>query len=147
MCIFREGNKDKTKEYSRQHYLGNKEKINERIKKYRFEDRERWKKYRHEHYLNNRDKSIEYAIERRGALRKQCPKWADKDKIKEIYKEAQELTELFGIQFHVDHVVPLNGKLVMGLHVPNNLQILTAKENLEKGNKFEIGGESLPPYN
>lgn len=57
------------------------------------------------------------------------PCWSDLDKIKEIYQKAQKM----GPDFHVDHVVPLSGKTVSGLHIPENLQIIPAKENLLKG--------------
>lgn len=59
------------------------------------------------------------------------PKWADLDKIKEIYKNCPE-------GYHVDHIIPLTSGLVCGLHVENNLQYLTAKENAIKANKFSI---------
>lgn len=59
------------------------------------------------------------------------PPWADLLKIKRIYAECPK-------GYHVDHIIPLNGELVSGLHVENNLQYLSAKENIAKGNRFEI---------
>lgn len=61
---------------------------------------------------------------------KRIPLWADRKAIREVYKQAaqQGLT--------VDHIYPLRGKLVSGLHVANNLQLLTQTENARKGNKM-----------
>jgi 5-methylcytosine-specific restriction endonuclease McrA len=64
------------------------------------------------------------------------PSWADREKIKEIYKQAVLLTEEQNIKYEVDHIIPLNGENVCGLHVDNNLQILTKQKNNEKTNKF-----------
>lgn len=64
---------------------------------------------------------------------KACPKWANKDRIKEIYEDAKSK----GLE--VDHIIPLTNRLVCGLHVEDNLQLLTRTENAKKNNKFNIG--------
>ena len=66
---------------------------------------------------------------RKHKIKEQCPKWANKDKIREIYKNCPN-------GYHVDHIVPLKGKNVWGLHVEHNLQYLTASDNQKKHNKF-----------
>lgn len=66
---------------------------------------------------------------------KRAPDWADKAAIRKIYKEAAE-RRINGEDVHVDHVIPLLGKLVSGLHVAENLAIIPAKDNIRKGNKF-----------
>ena len=67
------------------------------------------------------------------------PNWLSAEHLKQIklfYWESAELSKLVGEFYNVDHIVPLQGKTVSGLHVPWNLQILTAKENSLKGNRF-----------
>lgn len=59
------------------------------------------------------------------------PTWADLDKIKEFYNNCPD-------GMHVDHIIPLQGKLVSGLHVHNNLAYLSEHDNCSKGNKFDI---------
>lgn len=64
------------------------------------------------------------------------PTWANREHIKQIYIKARELTILTGIKHEVDHIIPSNHPLVCGLHVENNLQILTEEANIQKGNTF-----------
>lgn len=62
---------------------------------------------------------------------KQRPSWADMKQIQEIYFNRPK-------GHHVDHIIPLRGKMVCGLHVENNLQYLPAKENMKKHNTYEV---------
>jgi hypothetical protein len=77
------------------------------------------------------------AASRRKAKKLQrTPSWADHDKIRQFYILAKELTEQTGVEHEVDHIYPLQGELVSGLHVETNLQILTKTANRAKGNRF-----------
>lgn len=64
------------------------------------------------------------------------PPWADMDAIKAVYSERDRIIAVTGEDHHVDHIIPLQGDLVCGLHVAENLQILTKAANLGKNNKF-----------
>lgn len=74
---------------------------------------------------------------RRARLRSAEPRWltpAQHEEIKELYVEARQLTLTTGEPHEVDHIVPLNGETVCGLHVPWNLRVLKAEANRLKGN-------------
>ncbi len=69
------------------------------------------------------------------------PKWLSEDQLKAIkteYALSQWCSEVMGIKYHVDHIVPLKGKDVCGLHVPWNLQVIPAVENIRKSNKHVV---------
>ena len=109
--------------------------------KWRNENPEKWKVI----CKRTRDKNIEKIIVRNKAraiaVFSAIPKWADQNKILEIYKRARKITRETGIIHHVDHIIPLRGKYVCGLHIETNLQILPARENIRKGNRYPLGGE------
>lgn len=77
-----------------------------------------------------------YSQNRRCAQSKRTPSWANQDLIECKYLEAKFMEWFTGEKYHVDHIVPLSGKNVCGLHVEYNLQVIPAKENLVKNNKF-----------
>ena len=109
---------------ARNWYKNNRDAILERIKDYT---------------KNNRAIKNALTAKRRARKLKATPSWLSKqhfEAIKEFYKEAKRLEDLFGELYHVDHIVPLQGAHVCGLHVPWNLQVLTASENMSKSNKL-----------
>ncbi len=71
-------------------------------------------------------------------LSRATPAWADKKSTKAIYVDAKRLSKMTGIRFVVDHIVPIKGMRVSGLHVAENLQIITGHKNAKKYNKFLI---------
>ena len=81
------------------------------------------------YYINHQEDAVARTAKRRAIKLCAMPTWANLLAIKEIYNNCPE-------GHHVDHIVPLQGKNVCGLHVENNLQYLTVQENLSKGNKY-----------
>lgn len=73
---------------------------------------------------------------RRAGLEQATPKWCDRALVKAIYAKCVAVTEATGIRHEVDHIVPLKGARVCGLHIPINLQIITSSENRRKSNYF-----------
>ena len=103
----------------------NPEKMNEYFKKY---------KQKHKARVNATN------AKRHADKLKRTPSWLTKDDlwlIKEAYELAALRTKMFGFKWHVDHIVPLKGKRVSGLHIINNLQVIPGIENMKKNNIFE----------
>lgn len=86
--------------------------------------------------VRNSGKVNFYAANRRKACKQATPPWANKFFMEEAYALAALRTELFGFAWHVDHVIPLKGKTVCGLHVETNLAVIPWQDNLKKKNSF-----------
>lgn len=76
------------------------------------------------------------AEKRRAALSVATPSWADLVAIEAFYVESRRLTAETGVLHEVDHIVPIQGRRVCGLHVEWNLQILTKTDNVKKHSRF-----------
>jgi hypothetical protein len=88
----------------------------------------RWKKA-------NPEKVRHFKAKYRASVIQAIPGWVDMDRVAEVYEACARASERLGEPCHVDHIVPLNHELVCGLHWEGNLQVLTARENVEKSNK------------
>jgi hypothetical protein len=134
-----------------QYYKENREERLRKQKEYYYKNKEarlqyaREKKEQRKQYMSiwqKENKHICNAInsKRRAVKLSATPPWLtteDFKKIEEFYELAQAASEVFEIKCHVDHIVPLQGIDVCGLHVPWNLQVLTAFDNISKGNRMK----------
>jgi hypothetical protein len=96
------------------------------------------REYRNAWKANNKTQVRADTKARRRKHRNATPKWLSrkqKSEIRQIYQIAITMTQTTGEQYVVDHIVPLRGEEVCGLHVPWNLRVITQEENLKKSNK------------
>ena len=157
-----EANREKISEKERRYYEENRERIAERCSQYNGKNSERIAAQKRQYYEANREQIVaqkrqynEANREKRSEWRRQNPEkgaancakrkaaklnrtpaWSDLEHIKLFYEARQAISEATGKEYHVDHMIPLRGKTVSGLHVPGNLQIIPAERNMSKKNRF-----------
>lgn len=86
----------------------------------------------------NKDRVLSWTRKRQADKLQRTPAWLTEDDhwmIEQAYELAALRSQMFGFSWHVDHVLPLRGKTVSGLHVPTNLRVIPWVENLRKGNR------------
>ena len=96
---------------------------------YRHRHKKQLARYYKKWRIDNRASYNAYQQSRKRRVRIQMPDWVSEKDLREIYLNCPK-------GFHVDHIIPINGRNISGLHVPWNLQYLPAIENLRKSNKL-----------
>lgn len=155
-AAWRAKNPDRVRYHSAQSRARNPEKHAERSRAYREKNPDVMRKSARKYYERNKEKVLEKTRNRPPSLNafytrmyqlrrtRAAPPWLTeqhKAQIKAFYDAARVATQITGVLHHVDHIFPIKGKTSCGLHVPWNLQILTAVENSQKHNRMPEGME------
>lgn len=107
----------------------NPENLRKLLSEYRNKNKTRLSEYYKEWRSKNRAVYNSYQKSRKNRVKQSTPKWADLKAIRQFYFNCPA-------GFHVDHIIPITGELVCGLHILGNLQYLSAIDNLKKGNRL-----------
>jgi hypothetical protein len=123
----------------RRDYEKHKEKRIETVKAYAIRNRDSVLAKKREYQKKNPHIFRAIGSFRRARLRSATPPWITRqmrEEIKDLHAEAERREQETGIQFDVDHIVPLDGKIICGLHVPWNLRVITHSDNISRPKHF-----------
>lgn len=109
----------------------NPEKVREAKQKWANSHKQYASEYKKQYVKEHKNLINAHTSARRKRVQQRTPAWSNRKDLVAFYLNCPP-------GYHVDHIIPLNGKNVSGLHVLNNLQYLPAVENLQKGNKHAI---------
>lgn len=138
---YREENRSKIAERRRRYREKNREKIAENHRLYRKENPKKMGELQRRYNQANPEKRLARGARRRAAKRERIPAWfseLDQFVLEEAYDLATQRQELTGIEWHVDHMVPMQSRKASGLHCAANIQVIPAVMNLEKNNKMRL---------
>ena len=136
---YRAKNRKTLREYKKAWRLANQEKQRQKTAEYYEINKEQIKQYQLDYKKKNSAKVNALSKKRKTGKKQRTPCWLTEihlERMETQYKLANILTKLTGQLHHVDHIIPLHGKNVSGLHTPTNLQVIPAKQNLQKGIRF-----------
>jgi hypothetical protein len=136
---WRAKNPQKVKHHNDTQHINHAEKLAARARKYYAENAEELRLKKQKYQRNNLHIYAKSGAKRKAAKLQRTPAWLtdiDFERIGNEYKLAALLTKVTGSSWHVDHIIPLQGKMVSGLHVPSNLRVLPATENIRKSNLY-----------
>lgn len=133
--VWQKANPEKHRQHTAAWQKANPEKVHQKYVKWRKANLEKARQYEAAWKKANPAKRRQSRQYRQASKLRATPAWADKKQILAVYAEAVRRMKAEGIIYHVDHIVPLQSRLVCGLHVPANLQVLEAKKNISKGNR------------
>lgn len=132
-------NAEKVAAYKRKYAEKHRNAVKERHAKWVQENPERVRESRKKWFLENKATHAAGVRSRQLSKAHRTPHWLSADDrwmIKEAYELATLRSKIFGFSWHVDHIIPLRGTTVSGLHVPTNLQVIPGVENCRKANKL-----------
>lgn len=133
-------NKDKKADYNKKYRTDNEDILRERRKKYHLDNREKILGYLKEWRNQNPDIVAFHGVKKRQKKRKATPAWLTEEhkrQIKSMYEHAKDCNSVGEGRYEVDHIVPLQGENVCGLHVPWNLQVIPMDINRAKNNRYD----------
>jgi hypothetical protein len=134
-----ESNKSKKSEYNKKYKISNKDYLRVVNKEYYEKNREWRLSYLKDWRNNNPDVVAYHGVKRRQKNRQATPDWLTKEQkghIKAIYQHAKDCNLVGEGSYEVDHIIPIQGESVCGLHVPWNLQVIPMDVNRAKNNQY-----------